>query len=50
MLDYFMELINDAINNDTFMPGEYTVWSDDEGWTVIDRETGNELEIIIREV
>ena len=50
MLDYVMELIRWAIDNDQSLPKNYTIWEDDEGWTVIDQDTGSEIEIIIREV
>lgn len=50
MYSFFEGLINDAINNAGELPGNWTVWSETFGWLVIDPDTGNEIEISIKEV
>lgn len=49
MYSFFEGLINDAINNSGKLPGNWEIWAEQYGWLVIDQDTGEELEIIIRE-
>lgn len=49
--EYFEGLINDAIEiekQDKRFPSEYDLWATADGWECVNRETGEQVEIIVQ--
>lgn len=49
--EYFEGLINDAIQiekDDKRLPANYDLWSTADGWECVDRETCEQVEIVVQ--